>query len=646
MPEPGDSERRTPGGRQDPEALRRQLRELGYLANPLERFLLGRVAGPASPLLTDLVVSLKVGVLAGLLLGGLFLVGFLLSHAGLAQSPGDVAVVTGYLIGLTTAFLVAASLAVGLLLHLLARLGGRAVPVAELIATRGAVVVAGAVFIYLACWWGATRAQRGWRGLGASDVAVVLGALVVCGLLAAALRVGGRSLLVHLEDRAPSPRRRLRLWRGLTVAALGAVGFFLVLYVGFLGPAEAPREPVEFRVTYLGARFYLIAVDGLSYRQATQYAEGNEASWLGRSAALAPLRLPTGQNTAMLWTTAATGLPPERHGVESFETTRISGLAQYVPLGANRVGLDEALRVVLPFFGFARRTPISSVSLTARPLWDIFAEKGLRLGVVNWWATWPAEEVRGVMISDRTFTKLDLAAENGVGPVKFESETYPEAAFDLAREVWERTHGPDAGTASVGLEMDRFHRALTLELLERAGTEPWPEGYDFLAVYLPGLDIAEHELLSRSDELRASRLESDLARLRREVRNLDVWLAEVAVKAQADEATVMVVGTPSRRDRAAGMQGFYALWGADVAGGRRAQLDLYDLAPTLLAAMGFPVSGEMPGTPRLELFSSARVAEKARRIASYGERRAKLGAPSSVIDREYRERLRAIGYID
>ncbi len=644
-PEPKGSET-SPSQERDPEALRRQLRQLGYLSNPLERFLVGDLSRPASPLMTNLIVGVKVGVLTGLLVGTLLLVGFLLSHPDLASSPRDVAVLTAYVLGLSAGALSVASIAVGLLMHLMAAVSRKAVPVVEQIATRGAVVVSAAVLFYLGFWWRATRRGLGLISLGWADVAAAVGTLVVCGLLVVSLRAAGRGFLVRLEQRAPSPRRRPPVWRRAVLVGLAVVVFFLVGYIGVYGPAGEVPEPVEFHTSYAGARIYVVAIDGLSYAQARQRAGWAEEGWLGSQARVAPLRVPAEMNAATLWITVATGLPPDRHGVEAFETTHITGLVRYVPLRSDGAGLDEALAALLPFVGFARQTPLSSVSLTARPLWDIFSEKGLRVAVVNWWATWPAEEVRGVIISDRTFAKFDLSPQESGGEAVFEAETHPAEAFDLAREVWLRRQDEETrstGASSVGARMDRFHRAVTLELLARTGQDHWPEQFEFLALYLPGLDIAEHELPVRA-EVSASQLKAGLDRLREATEELDGWLAHLAE--HSDGATVLVVGVPSRGDRAAGGQGFYALWGPDVGTALLPALDFYDLAPTLLAVMGFPVSEEMPGRAHLELFASERVPTAVETLAGYGPRRAARGAPSSALDQEYRERLRSIGYID
>lgn len=657
-PQRPEGPHRPQGPPRDPEALRRELRRLGYLTNPLERFLVGDLSRPASPLATNLIVGLKVGVLAGLLVGGLLLAGFLLSHPALASSPRDVLVVTAYVLTLAVVGLTGVSLVVGLLMHLAARLTRRAVPVVELIAARGAVVVSGVLLVYLGLWWRATRSRLGRTGFGWLDVLVAAAGLVVAGVLALVVRGAARALLLRLREGVPQARSRPPLWWPAVLACAGAVGFFLVTYVGLYGGGDEPAEPVEFSTTYAGARLYLVAVEGLGCEEARKVlGPGPGREWPGSPPRITPLRVPAAMNSATLWTTAATGLPPALHGVESFETTQVAGLARYVPLRPGGAGLEEALAALLPFFGFARRAPVSSPSLAALPVWEILSRKGLRVAVVNWWATWPATEVRGVIVSDRTFTKLDLAEGRDRPQPPFEGETYPEEAFALAREVWDevaKEAGSSSTRRSVGLRMDEFHRALVLALLERAGTEGWPDEYEFFAVYLPGLDIAEHELLSDTRALSPGELEAGLERLRRARRELAEWLVRLAREAERRGADLWVVGVPSRRARtsgsgargAPGARGFSLLWGPDLGAAPPGELSLYDVAPTVLALMGFPVTAEMPGEAHLGLFASPRVPTAVSRLPSYGPRRAHLQAPSSVIDREYRERLHSLGYID
>ena len=439
---------------------------------------------------------------------------------------------------------------------------------------------------------------------------------------------------------------RTPLWRWAVLAGLGAVTFFLISYLRVYGRTLEPAEPVEFTTKYAGARLYLVAIDGMGYEEVREQFLTPKEGWLGGQAQVAPLDVPSAGNPATLWTTVATGLPPEKHGVEGFETTRVAGLDRYVSLRSGGPGFEDALAVVLPFLGFARRAPLSTSSLAARPLWEVFSEKGLRVAVVNWWATWPAPDVRGVVISDRTFARLDLSRQKKDLP--FEAEAYPPGALDLARQVWQQcedTGRTTPATSSVGLRMDRFHEAVTRTLLAKQGQDPWPQEYEFVAVYLPGLDIAEHELLGPAQGLGSGQLGTVLEELRGMRRELNGWLSTLAREAQAHQATVLVVGTPSRRDRPSGAKGFYALWGRDVVAGPLPALGVYDLAPTILALMGFPVSSEMPGRAHLELFASPQVPTEVATLETYGPRPPGGSAPGSAFDQEYRQWLRGIGYI-
>lgn len=91
----------------------------------------------------------------------------------------------------------------------------------------------------------------------------------------------------------------------------------------------------------------------------------------GRTARLAsyePMASP------LIWTTLATGLTPIDHGVTDF------------------LEYDSETRLVRPVSGFSRKTPA---------LWNVASASGLRVGVVGWWATWPAEKVNGFFVSDR-----------------------------------------------------------------------------------------------------------------------------------------------------------------------------------------------------------------------------------------------------
>ncbi len=87
----------------------------------------------------------------------------------------------------------------------------------------------------------------------------------------------------------------------------------------------------------------------------------------------APTRSPA------IWTTMVTGKNRREHGIVDFTVRLEKGAGGSVPVTSN-------IRKV-------------------KALWNILTENGISSGVVNWWASWPAEKVDGFIVSDRAFYK-------------------------------------------------------------------------------------------------------------------------------------------------------------------------------------------------------------------------------------------------
>src|SRR5207253_10752899 len=45
--------------------------------------------------------------------------------------------------------------------------------------------------------------------------------------------------------------------------------------------------------------------------------------------------------------------------------------------------------------------PVSGNERITKAFWNILSDYGARVGVVNWWVTWPPDKVNGYMVSDR-----------------------------------------------------------------------------------------------------------------------------------------------------------------------------------------------------------------------------------------------------
>ncbi|MEZ5333215.1 MAG: alkaline phosphatase family protein [Thermoanaerobaculia bacterium] len=145
------------------------------------------------------------------------------------------------------------------------------------------------------------------------------------------------------------------------------------------GGAEAPRRP----------RWVVIGVDGAERTVVEAlWAEGK----LPVLHELADRGLWSGLATdfgisPVIWTTVATGVDPETHGITGFAISTPDGDA-----------------------------PVSSTLRRVPALWNMLTAAGRAVDVVSWWATWPAEPIAGVMVSDRA----GLGVGNEVTPPEME----------------------------------------------------------------------------------------------------------------------------------------------------------------------------------------------------------------------------------
>ena len=62
--------------------------------------------------------------------------------------------------------------------------------------------------------------------------------------------------------------------------------------------------------------------------------------------------------------------------------------------------MDHGIRGFTAKLPNGREIPVTSSLRKARAIWELANRRGLSVGIIGWWATWPAEEVRGYMVSD------------------------------------------------------------------------------------------------------------------------------------------------------------------------------------------------------------------------------------------------------
>src|SRR5512142_435934 len=111
----------------------------------------------------------------------------------------------------------------------------------------------------------------------------------------------------------------------------------------------------------VAGRVAIFALDGADWDLLSELANDDRIpnlKALSRGGATASVQTIQPTVSPMLWTTVATGLPPDRHGV-------------------------------IDFIDHARHAPIDSLSRRTPALWDVAEAFGRHSMTVNWWTDWP-----------------------------------------------------------------------------------------------------------------------------------------------------------------------------------------------------------------------------------------------------------------
>lgn len=603
------------------EHVRSELQRLGYLTGGLDRFVLAH-AQTSSVAAASWRAALRLGLLGGVVFGLTSTLAAALLDPRLRRSPQDLVILAGYLV-----------IALGLVTGVAAFLGGLAAAwwggrgerkARPALARNVGLALALFALGYLALWWRSHALQAPVAFQALVALLGIAGSLLLgrFGWLAAVAVLAAGGLSELLPEAGLSRRRMLPL---LAAAALlfGAG----VAAASYLGEREGRMAP-DFAVVPTGLRVTILGLDGLDPAMADQLvAQGAmpRLAALRARAAHGRMRVEREQVPAIVWTTIATGRGPEAHGIQSMGARRLAGMRTPVALG-DEGPFARAMGRATDLFRLTRSQPPSSVLRSTKALWNVASEKGLRVGVVNWWATWPADPVNGFVVTDRAFLKL----EKGGAP---EREVHPPEAFAVLA-ARPRPNDPDRARA-----LDRFPVDALAAL---SGTNP----PDLSAVYLPGLDIATMQQLGEAAASDVAGLDARLAAVRAHYALTDTLIGAVVDRLGSRDLLVLV-GDPGRLPRTGPVPPFGQLL---IAGGPVQPADLgevteRDVAPTVLHLLGLPRSREMDGQVlEAALSGDFRAAHPVRTVDSYGTR-ATSRPTESRFDEAMLEELRSLGYI-
>ena len=326
----------------------------------------------------------------------------------------------------------------------------------------------------------------------------------------------------------------------------------------------------------------------------------------GKISTLRPILSP------MLWNSISTGKRPDQHGIHGFVEPKPDG---------------SGIR------------PVTSTSRTCKAIWNILSQNGLRSTIVNWFASFPAEPINGIVVTDRYATQSQIPPNRRrVGPAM----VHPS---DLASSMAELIVNPadlDAGTilsfipegkrvdqekddrvqklAHLIAKMSTVHAAACKAMLQ----EPW----DFMAVYYDAIDHFGHNFMPYHPPAMEG-IDPDDAEIYGPCvagcyQFQDMMLGAMLQYA-GDDTTVILVsdhgfhsdqqrpGTDGYKDPVSWHRpyGVVAVSGPDIRQGEKISgVNLLDITPTVLSMFDLPIANDMDGRPWLEIYASPKQIEQ------------------------------------
>jgi predicted AlkP superfamily phosphohydrolase/phosphomutase len=327
----------------------------------------------------------------------------------------------------------------------------------------------------------------------------------------------------------------------------------------------------------------------------------------------APLASLEPRLSPLLWTSAVTGVTPDRHGILNFVEPAPDG---------------QGLRLA------------SSTSRRCRALWNLLQLSGLRSHVVNWYATHPAEPINGVVLSNQFFQASHPPLQS-LHPAEQHSEWLQarQAAVSAAAATRARILPVDpallrqpedkALSQALGAAAERAETIHQLSL-PLAARNDW----DALLVFHEWIDVAGHHAMAYAPprqphiSTRQQRLFGGVieAVYREQDRMLGELLAAAGETGHDGDLYVILLSDHgfhhgASRPKLSGVAlgddraeqeaswhrpfGILAMAGPGIRpGAQTPAASLLDITPTALALLGLPAGADMDGRVLTELLQA------------------------------------------
>jgi hypothetical protein len=493
--------------------------------------------------------------------------------------------------------------------------------------------------------------------------------LALLGIVSAGTALGllARSALVHFSKRMTRSAGQFAV-----VAWLACVLLVSCLTLVLPAPDNATLPIAEGQASLLAPQstgqrspVMLLCVDGACLDIVQELTDAGELpvfSRLMREGVWGPLATIRPTLSPIVWTTIATGKPPEQHGIRGFVTHRLPGLRRSIDRFPKHTGLTYHIFPLLESLPgeLYQRSVVTSNLRSARPVWSIIGEH-FPVGVYHWLVTWPAEPVNGFLVASHVYA--------GMRGWRLDSGTRQSGQADRL------SHYP--GDLFAGLEpprlepgrkaIDRFARAgETIDRDDRRSLTVVNALRDPTVVELPRLMSKYQPVFTAAAFYSVDAFQHRFGHDHRHggswenaveesYRLTDTRLGQLLREVSTDTNLIVVSDhgydfvRNHHDDAPAGL--FLAHGPAFVRGKRVVGLSVYDVTPLCLDLMGLATADDMPGAVAADYRQVLTPAlreqiERPARVATYEQGASGEHVPvHSPDNQEIKDQLRSLGYL-
>jgi predicted AlkP superfamily phosphohydrolase/phosphomutase/Tfp pilus assembly protein PilF len=405
---------------------------------------------------------------------------------------------------------------------------------------------------------------------------------------------------------------------------------------------EYKRQELRRNARGSAGRVAIFAIDGADWELISELSNDGRIPnirALAQGGTTASLQTIQPTVSPLVWTSLATGLTPDRHGLIDF--------------------VDRSTK--RPVDGGTRRSPA---------LWDIAEAFGRRSLVVNWWSAWPPRTDSAVTF-DAPVTLMTGAVEPSeiggrIAPLIVTPESIGFGQVGRFLNITAAEYDQAVARGGPADPVNVFRDTLAKTWTDhRVAINLYQQQEPLVTmVSYEGTDTVNHLFAPYHPPYREGMSQTEYRKYWPTVANyyseVDRMIGEW-MKVLTDDTTVIIVsahgfrwGKNRPRTASAGRSalsdhrnpGVFIAYGNHVAASRANHaLSIYDVVPTVLSLLGLPKSTEMAGNHADWVFSDISPVTSVR-VVSYDEFFAGRPAGGAAVDAQrYTQKLQAIGHL-